>query len=89
MPLAPVVRLIERVRCGDHMEFDPEIAVRLVWEGVPVINVPTRVHYPAGGSSHFRLFWDNVRISWLHTRLFLGMLPRAPRLVARRFGDRS
>ena len=89
MPLAPVVRLIERVRCGDHMEFDPEIAVRLVWEGVPVVNVPTRIRYPAGGSSHFRMFRDNVRISWLHTRLFLGMLPRVPHLVARRFGDQS
>jgi glycosyltransferase involved in cell wall biosynthesis len=86
MPLAPTVRVIERLRCGDHMDFDPEIAVRLVWEGVPVVNVPTRVRYPPGGISHFRLFRDNVRISWLHTRLFLGMLPRAPRLFARRFG---
>jgi hypothetical protein len=71
------------------MEFEPEIAVRLVWKGVPVVNVPTRVCYPQGGISHFQLFRDNVRISWLHTRLFLGMLPRAPRLLARRFGDGS
>jgi len=87
MPLAPTLRVIDRVRCGDHMEFDPEIAVRLAWEGVRVVNVPTRVHYFPGGISHFRMFRDNVRISWLHTRLFLGMLPRAPRLVARRFGS--
>ena len=86
MPLAQTVRVIERVRCGNHMEFEPEIAVRLVWEGVPVVNIPTRVRYPLGGISHFALFRDNVRISWLHTRLFLGMFPRAPRLVARRFG---
>jgi glycosyltransferase involved in cell wall biosynthesis len=86
MPLAATVRVIERVRCGDHMEFDPEITVRLAWEGVPVVNIPTRVRYFSGGISHFRLFRDNARITWLHTRLFLGMLPRAPRLVARRFG---
>jgi glycosyltransferase involved in cell wall biosynthesis len=86
MPLAPTVRVIERARCGDHMEFDPEIAVRLVWEGVPVINVPIRIRYLPGGISHFGLFRDNVRISWLHTRLFFGMLTRVPRLVARRFG---
>jgi len=86
VPLAPTMRVIERRRCGDHMEFDPEIAVLLVWEGVPVVNVPTRVRYLPGGISHFRLVRDNVRISWLHTRLFFGMLRRAPRLVARRFG---
>ena len=30
---------------GDWMDFDIEIAVRLVWLGVPVVNVPTRVRY--------------------------------------------
>ncbi len=57
---------------SDRMDFDIEIAVRLVWEGVPVINLPTKVRYVpavAGGISHFRMFRDNVRISWLHTRL--------------------
>jgi len=27
---------------------------------------------------------DNVRISWMHTRLFFGMLRRAPVLLTRR-----
>jgi glycosyltransferase involved in cell wall biosynthesis len=85
VPLEATSRLLERVRCGDHMDFDPEIAVRLVWEGVPVVSVPTRIRYPADGISHFHMFRDNVRISWLHTRLFLGMFPRSPRLLARRF----
>jgi polyprenyl-phospho-N-acetylgalactosaminyl synthase len=62
---------------ADHMDFDIEIAVRLVWAGVPIVNVPTRVRYlpPAeGGVSHFRLFRDNVAISWMHTRLVVGSL---------------
>ena len=57
---------------GDMMDFDPEIAVRLHWAGLPIVNVPTQVRYfseDEGGVSHFRLFTDNVRISWMHTRL--------------------
>jgi glycosyltransferase involved in cell wall biosynthesis len=62
---------------SDHMDFDIEIAVRLVWAGVPIINVPTRVRYlpkERGGVSHFRLFRDNVGISWMHTRLVVGSM---------------
>jgi len=57
---------------GNRMDFDIEIAVRMAWRGVPIVNLPTRVRYAsarAGGVSHFRLVGDNVRISWLHTRL--------------------
>lgn len=83
IPLAEVVRLLDRSCCGEHMEFDPEIAVRLVWAGVPIVNVPTPVRYFSGGLSHFDMWRDNVRITWLHTRLLTGMLPRAPALIAR------
>ena len=34
------------------------------------------VQYAADGVSHFNAFADNVRISKMHTRLFLGMLRR-------------
>ncbi|NRA09316.1 MAG: glycosyltransferase family 2 protein [Myxococcales bacterium] len=85
MPLAPTAAVLQRASCGDAMDFDPEIAVRLVWEGVPVESVPTRVVYPDGGISHFRMLRDNLRISWLHTRLVVGMLLRLPgRWAARR-----
>jgi len=43
------------------------------------------VIYPQGGQSHFRALQDNLKISWLHTRLFFGMLPRIPLLLLRRF----
>jgi hypothetical protein len=46
--------------------------------------MPTSVTYPSDGVSHFKMWRDNVRISWMHTRLFFGMLWRAPWLLARR-----
>jgi glycosyltransferase involved in cell wall biosynthesis len=82
-PLASTVAIARQCRLGARMDFDPEIAVRLYWSGVPIRNVPMRVEYPAGGQSHFLLFRDNVLITWLHTRLFFGMLWRLPRLVGR------
>jgi glycosyltransferase involved in cell wall biosynthesis len=85
IPLEATIRVFDRVACGDRMDFDPEIAVRLVWAGTPVVNVPVGVRYFADGVSHFDLWRDNLRISWLHTRLFAGMLLRLPGLVARRF----
>jgi len=69
---------------GKRMDFDPEIAVRLVWKGTEVINVPTHVTYPTDGVSHFDVLWDNVRISGMHTRLFFGMLLRLPVLLWRK-----
>jgi glycosyltransferase involved in cell wall biosynthesis len=83
-PLDPIMKLSRRSSFGSRMEFDPEILVRAVWAGVPVISMPTSVTYPTDGVSHFKMWRDNVRISWMHTRLFFGMLWRAPWLLARR-----
>ncbi len=69
---------------GKRMDFDPEIAVRLVWGGTKVVNLPTHVRYPTDGVSHFDLLWDNARISGMHTRLFFGMLLRLPMLLWRK-----
>ncbi len=68
----PVQAAVKAKAWGNYMDFDPEIAVRLVWAGHPVTNVPTKVRYVSkeeGGVSHFRMFQDNVLISWMHTRL--------------------
>jgi hypothetical protein len=83
-PLADVVDVIDHARLGRRMDFDPEIAVRLVWRGLKVVNLPTPVSYPRDGVSHFDTLWDNVRISGMHARLFFGMLLRAPLLLWRR-----
>jgi glycosyltransferase involved in cell wall biosynthesis len=89
MPLAATLAVLDRVACGSHMEFDPEIVVRLVWSGVPVVNVPTHVRYHAGGVSHFDLLRDNGRMIATHTRLVLELLARAPRRLLLRLRSRA
>lgn len=84
VPLEPTLRLLERVRLGERMDFDPELAVRLVWDGLDVVSVPTRVRYPEGGLSHFDVVADDLRLAWLYTRLGAGLVRRAPGLLARR-----
>jgi glycosyltransferase involved in cell wall biosynthesis len=66
-PVAPACEVAPR--CGMRMDFDIEIAVRLVWAGLPVVNLPTNVRYHEGGVSHFHLVRDNARISWMHSKL--------------------
>jgi polyprenyl-phospho-N-acetylgalactosaminyl synthase len=83
-PLAKVLPVIESEHPGRRMDFDIEILVRLHWTGVEMRWLPTRVGYPRDGISHFRLVRDNGLITLMHTQLFLGMLLRAPRLIARR-----
>lgn len=83
LPLAPTVELLARTPLGDRMEFDVEILVRLCWQGLPVVTVPTRVRYFPGGLSHFRPWRDSVLIGRAHARLCAGMLRRLPVLVRR------
>lgn len=80
-PLTATVALLDQEACGNRMDFDPEVIVRWVWRGYPVLNHPTRVQYPIDGVSHFHALKDNVLISLMHTRLFFGMLRRLPALL--------
>jgi glycosyltransferase involved in cell wall biosynthesis len=82
-PVAAVMALAARQKIGARMNFDTDILVRLYWDGVPVVNLPTQVAYPADGVSHFRVWRDNVLITRMHTTLFFGMLLRLPRLLCR------
>lgn len=88
-PLAPTLALLDRCNPGNRMDFDIAVLVRLHWRAVPMVWQPTRVHYPAGGVSHFRGLRDNALISRMHARLFAGMLLRAPLLLARKAKGRS
>jgi glycosyltransferase involved in cell wall biosynthesis len=68
-PVATALRVAPR---GNAMEFDPEIAVRLVWAGTSVVHVPTPVIYrtaEAGGVSHYRKVIDTLLIAGAHVRL--------------------
>ena len=84
-PVNITLDLANRVALGQRMDFDTEIMVRLYWQGTPSYFIPTKVIYPKDGLSHFDVWRDNLRISWMHTRLFLSMLPQIPSLLARRF----
>ena len=89
-PVDTTVALLDSVSLGQRMDFDIEILVRLYWRGVNTVFFPTQVIYPEDGISHFRPLEDNIAISWMHTRLFFGMLVRSPVLLFRkvwRHGD--
>lgn len=84
-PVDVVLALADKVPLGQRMDFDTEIMVRLYWQGTQSRFIPTKVIYPEDGLSHFDVWRDNLRISWMHTRLFLSMLPRMPSLIMRHF----
>ena len=84
-PVAAVIALAARQKMGARMNFDTDILVRLYWDGLRVVNLPTRVSYPSDGVSHFRVWLDNLLITRMHTVLFFGMLLRIPSLLARRW----
>ncbi len=84
-PLDAVDKLIQSTLIGQRMDFDIDMVVRLYWQGVDIINLPTDVHYPIDGVSHFNMFQDNLLISKKHTQLFFCMLIRFPKLLLRHF----
>lgn len=76
----PILRKISDFRMG----FDIEILVRLKWKDVEMNFYPIQVHYPENGISNFRMVKDNISISWMHTKLFFGMLFRLPILLIKK-----
>jgi len=91
-PIDPLRRVMGREHWMRRFDFDPEAAVRLCWAGVPPVNLPAPVRYlgpEEGGVSHFHYGRDNLLLSWMHTRLFLGFLLRLPMLLRRRMATRA
>lgn len=80
-PLAQTVKVLNSAKFQPRMGFDSEILVRLKWENVPFVNVPTRVIYPEDGISHFNVWRDNLGMARAHSRLLGGMLLRLPKLL--------
>ena len=83
-PVEACAKLIQRTNLEERMAFDVEIWVRLHWQGIDMVSIPTRVGYPRDGISHFRGLEDNLRISMTHARLFFEMLSQLPVLLARK-----
>lgn len=86
-PIRPLLDIMEPSRWMRRFDFDVEAAVRLVWRGLRPVNLDTPVRYftpEEGGVSHFRYGRDNLLLTWMHARLFLGFLLRLPLLALRR-----
>ena len=76
-PLAPLARVLHATRFARRYDFDPEVAVRLLWTGTPVRNIPATCRYltrDEGGVSHFHYLRDNLRMIGLHTRLLVELV---------------
>lgn len=71
-PVAPSLSLGTRARAFD---FEVEVLTLAGRAGLPLVSVPIQVHYPPASErvSHFDKLWDNVRISWVNSRLLLCM----------------
>ena len=82
-PIDPIIQVLNHHNFSHRMEFDTEIMVRFYWNNGDIKFINTKVIYPEDGISHFDALWDNLKISRMHTKLFLGMLPRIPRLLKR------
>ena len=85
-PAHDLLAVLESTKFARRFDFDPEVAVRLAWRGVPIINQPTPVRYPSkeeGGISQFRYLRDNALLTGMHIRLFFGFLARLPLLIHR------
>jgi glycosyltransferase involved in cell wall biosynthesis len=90
-PIEPVIRIMRVVPWMRRFDFDVEVAVRLCWQGIEPVNLPAKVRYfdvTDGGVSHFKYLRDNVLLTWMHMRLFVGFVLRLPLLLARRLGAR-
>ena len=90
-PIDALIAVMRRQPWMRRFDFDVEAAVRLCWRGVRPINLAAPVRYfrpEEGGVSHFHYWRDNGLLTWMHLRLFWGLLLRLPLLGIRRYRDR-
>jgi glycosyltransferase involved in cell wall biosynthesis len=83
----PIAELLSVMRASQGMrrfDFDPEAIIRLVWDGTPLIHLPTPVRYPSraeGGVSHFNYVPDNLLLIGMYLRLSLDAMLRVCRVA--------
>ena len=89
-PVLPLLAIMQRSRWMRRFDFDPEASVRLCWRGVQLINIAAPVKYfrpDEGGVSHFNYIRDNALLTWMHTRLLMGLVLRLPMLIWRKMNS--
>jgi glycosyltransferase involved in cell wall biosynthesis len=85
MRVYPVEALLEafaQTNRGRGYDFETEIAVRMIWNGLGVIGIRTKVIYPhptRGGVSHFHYVRDCLLLAAAHARLLGEALVRVVR----------
>lgn len=75
------IRVLEMLKLREQRyTFEIEVLVKAAWAGVPLREVNVSTHYAPGDQrvSHFHLFKDNVRLSFLNARLFMRALIPIP-----------
>jgi predicted LPLAT superfamily acyltransferase len=81
----PVVETLALGMGGGRYEMEVEVLVRAMWRGIPVRDIDISVFYPDPEDrvSSFRPLHDNVRISWMNTKLVVRRLIWPPRWINR------
>jgi glycosyltransferase involved in cell wall biosynthesis len=82
-PIRPLLSVMHASPGMRRFDFDPEAVVRLVWNGMPLIHVPTCVRYLSraeDGVSHFHYLRDNLLLARMYIRLAAAAIGR--RLLA-------
>ena len=90
--LYPIDKLKDIRLFTKKYEFEIEIMVKLAWHQVPVVPVLIKVYYPEGSDrvTHFRPFWDFVRIGFLNTYLVtLALLWHTPKRIIKKINRKS
>jgi hypothetical protein len=88
-PVQESLRITRDPFMDKRMGFDTEILVRLYWNRVFPVFHDVKINYPENGFSNFRMIRDNLHISWVFSRLFIGMLIRLPMLIVLGFKRRK
>ncbi|RME04355.1 MAG: glycosyltransferase family 2 protein [Planctomycetota bacterium] len=70
----PVVETLSLGARGRRFDFESEVLLLAIRRGIPLFHLPVEVDYPPSFRriSHYRPFWDSVRILLLHFRYWLG-----------------
>jgi len=82
-PVSESLRILRSIGMGRRFDFDTQLVVRLYWEGVRPLNIPTPVRYRAkesGGVSHFRYVRDNLLLTFVHASLVVLAFAQLPKL---------
>ena len=73
---------------SNRYESELALLVFSAWKGVSLVSQPVRVVYPEGRVTHFRPFWDFMRITLLNTGLtLLSPIFRLRRLLVKQKDD--